>query len=116
MEAIGVYVRALRTESGLTQEALAREVSLSEKSIRNLENGTHEPKVTKLGEIIKLLRGSAVHVAQLMDPAASINQALELADEIIKQTGFTDDQRRYLEGLTPSQKQALLTVAREMQQ
>lgn len=78
MQAIGVYVRELRTQSGLTQEELACKVGLSEKSIRNLEKGAHEPKLTKLAEIVMLVRGSAAHLARLMDPSASPELATQL--------------------------------------
>jgi DNA-binding XRE family transcriptional regulator len=115
MKAIGVYVRILRDDCQLTQAELADQVSLSEKSVRNIENGTHEPKITKLVEIVALLRGSTAHIARLMPPSASIELARTLASEVIGKTGFTDEQREYLENLTPAQKRALLSVAQEMQ-
>lgn len=116
MEAIGVYVRTLRDERGFTQEGLARLVGISEKTMRNLESGRHDPKIETLAQIVTLVRGSLAHVGRLMDPSAPIELARQLADEVLSNGGFTDEQRVYLESLTPDQKRALLTVAREMKQ
>lgn len=116
MEAIGVYVRTLRDRRGFTQEGLAGLVGISEKTMRNLESGRHDPKIETLAQIVVQIRGSLAHIARLMDPAAPISLALELAGEALSDGGFTDEQRAYLESLTPEQKRVLLSVAREMKQ
>lgn len=115
MKAVGVYVGVLRTEQGITQEAMAQRAGISEKTLRNLESGRHEPKLTKLADIVELLRGSTTHVAELMRPSATVERARILAREALSGAGFTDEQRAFLEGLTPEQKAALLSVARQMQ-
>jgi DNA-binding XRE family transcriptional regulator len=116
MEAIGVYVRTLRDKHGLTQEGLAGLVGISEKTMRNLESGRHDPKIETLAKIVAQVQGSLAHVARLMDPAATVEQARDLAIEALSDGGFTDEQRAYLESLTADQKRALLAVAREMKQ
>lgn len=52
MEAIGVYVRTLRDQRGFTQEGLAALVGISEKTMRNLESGRHDPKIETLAQIV----------------------------------------------------------------
>lgn len=66
MKLVGLYVGILRVDLGLSQEELAQKVHISEKTLRNLESGKHEPKVTKLEEIVNLVHGSWVHVKQLL--------------------------------------------------
>lgn len=115
MEMVGAYVSLLRGASGLTQPELAAKIGVSEKTIRNLESGRHEPKPTDLALVLNLLRGSWVHVAQLLQPSATKTLVERLAMEAIDGQGFTDEQRAFLENLTPDQKAAILAVARQMQ-
>ncbi len=115
MKAVGIYVGILRSDLGLSQDELAQKVHISEKTLRNLESGKHEPKVTKLEEIITLVRGSWLHVNQLIR-SGTPELARQLANDVIAGKGFTEEQRTLLEGLTPEQKAALLSVARQMQQ
>lgn len=116
MRLVGAYVGALRTANGLTQPELAEKVGISEKTVRNIESGRHEPKTTVLDTILDLLHGSWAHVAQLLRPGANRDLAERLAKEAIGGESFTDEQRVFLEGLTPDQKDAILRVARQMQQ
>ena len=114
MELVGAYVGVLRNARGLTQPELAEQVGVSEKTIRNIERGRHEPKTIVLDTILDLLHGSWAHVGQLLRPGASRDLAERLAKEVTEGKGFTDDQRAFLEGLTPDQKDAILRVARQM--
>lgn len=116
MELVGEYVSLLRSASRLTQVELADKIGVHVRTVRNLESGRHEPKPTDLAAVLELLHGSWVHVAQLLQPSATKTLVERLAREAISGQGFTDEQRALLEGLTPDQKAAILTVARQMQQ
>lgn len=117
MKAIGLYVGILRIECGLTQEQLAQKVHVSEKTVRNLESGRHEPKVTKLGEIVALVRGSAAHIARLMDPAAGIELARMLANEVIKNPNLATEETELvikLSGLKGHRRQTAIQVLQDL--
>lgn len=43
--ALGIFLRIIREERGLTQSVVAELIGLSEKAIRNIENGESEPKL-----------------------------------------------------------------------
>lgn len=115
MEAVGVYVRTLRDLRGMNQEALARAIGVHVRTIRNMESAKHASKPADLDAALKHLKGSWAHIARLMPPDAKLDLARELAQEAFSETGFTEEERSYLEGLTPEQKDALITVARQMQ-
>lgn len=116
MELVGVYLSALRSANGLSQPQLAEKIGVHERTVRNLETGRHEPKPTDLAEILDLLHGSWIHVSQLLRPGATKALAEKLAKDASEGKGFTEEQRAFLEGLTPEQKAALLSVAHQMQQ
>lgn len=116
MDLVGVYISTLRSANGLSQPDLAAKIGVHERTVRNTESGKHEPKPTDLAIILDLLHGSWIHVAQLMRPGATRELAEKLAKDVIDGRGFTEEQRAFLEGLTPEQKAALLSVARQMGQ
>lgn len=66
--------------------------------------------------ILKKIGGSWAHITQLAHHTATEATAQLLAQLAFEESGFTDEERVFLEGLTPAQKQALLAVARQMQQ
>lgn len=117
MKAIGLYVGILRIECGLTQDQLAVAAHISPKTVRNLESGRHEPKVTKLGEIVALVRGSAAHIARLMDPMASIELARMLANEVINNPNLATEETELvskLSGLKGQRRQTAIQVLRDL--
>lgn len=114
MEMVGAYISALRNARGLTQPELAEKIGIHVRTVRNIESGRHEPKPTDLDTALNLLQGSWIHVSQLLRPGATRELAERLAKEATEGEGFTDEQRAFLEGLTPAQKDALLRVARQM--
>lgn len=116
MDYVGVYVAALRDSKGLTQPDFALKVGVSERTVRNIEAGRHAPRTTDLDNILDYLQGSWTHVEQLLRPGATKALAQKLAQDVINGTGFTSSERSLLENLSPEQKAALLTVARQMRQ
>src|SRR4051812_22130828 len=66
MRAAAEYLRALREARGLTQEAVARETGVVGKTVWNWETGDREIPSTKLAEFVRLVRGSAEDVIQLL--------------------------------------------------
>lgn len=115
MELVGAYISALRSATGLSQPELALKVGVSERTVRNLESGKHEPKPSDLAQILDLIHGSWLHVAQLLRPDASIATVERLVRDIQDGRGFTEEQLAFLEKLTPDQRADLLSVARQMQ-
>ena len=61
---LGMKIKELRTERGITQEALARKADISLGYVTRLENGRHEPTLTTLAKIAKVLK---VKVADLLE-------------------------------------------------
>lgn len=116
MEYVGAYISELRSANGLTQPELAAKIGVHERTVRNMESGRHESKPTDLAAALDLLHGSWIHVAQLLRSSADAALARKLAADAVKGTGFTDEQRAFLENLTPDQKAALLSVAHQMRQ
>lgn len=62
--AFGLRLREVRTERGLSQEALARRTDLHTTAIRRFERGAREPRLTT---ILRLARGLEVPPSSLMD-------------------------------------------------
>jgi transcriptional regulator with XRE-family HTH domain len=114
MEYVGEYVSELRGLRGLNQAQLAEKIGVHERTVRNLETAKHEPKPSDLDTALAFLQGSWAHVAQLMRPGATLDLARRLAHEAFSGVGFTEEQRLFLENLTPEQKKTLLDVARQM--
>jgi putative transcriptional regulator len=59
-----VRLRTLRLKKGLTQDALAKKVGVTRGYLARLEMGRHDPPLSRLRKIAKVL---AVTVAQLVD-------------------------------------------------
>ena len=79
---IGRRIRALRTERGLTLEALAAEIGRAPSQVSVIENGKRE---LKLGELQKLARILGVTLDELLSPEPpSKRAALEIALERIQ--------------------------------
>jgi transcriptional regulator with XRE-family HTH domain len=116
MDLVGTYISTLRSATGLSQPDLAAKIGVHERTIRNMERGTHEPKPTDLALVLEILHGSWIHISQLLSPSATKALAEQLAKDVIDGRGFTEEQRIFLETLTPEQKAALLSVARQMRQ
>lgn len=117
MKRVGVYVAILRAQKQLTQPDLADRVDLSLRTIRNIEAGRHDPKTLALFRAVKdILGGSWDHIAELLKPEATIERARELAKRAIDGDVITDDERSFLESLTPEQRKLLLDAARGLKQ
>lgn len=116
MELVGVYISTLRGARGVSQIELADRVGLSEKTIRNIEAARHALKLDDLDSILEVIGGTWSHIMQLAQPRADEGLARQLAEIAYAGDGFTEEERAYLEGLTPAQKRALLAVARQMKQ
>lgn len=67
MIAVSVYIRLLREASGLSQEQAAANAKISAKTLGRWEKGEteHEPGVTKLKQLVKVIGGSPKDALQL---------------------------------------------------
>lgn len=66
MQAVGIYLRELRTAEGLTQEQAGRRGGVSTKSVERWEAGKTEPALTDLIAYVKALRGDVRRVVALL--------------------------------------------------
>ena len=68
MIAVSVYIRLLREASGLSQEQAAANAKISAKTLGRWEKGEteHEPGVTKLKQLVKVIGGSPKDALQLL--------------------------------------------------
>lgn len=68
MMAVSVYIRLLREASGLSQEQAAANAKISAKTLGRWEKGEteHEPGVTKLKQLVKVIGGSPKDALQLL--------------------------------------------------
>lgn len=68
MVAVSVYIRLLREASGLSQEQAAASAKISPKTLGRWEKGDteHEPGVTKLKQLVKVIGGSPKDALQLL--------------------------------------------------
>jgi transcriptional regulator with XRE-family HTH domain len=57
-------IRELRTEQGLSQEALAKKAGLSREYLARLETGKHDPSVSTVERLAKALK---VKVGKLLE-------------------------------------------------
>jgi len=57
-------LKGLRTERGMTQEALARKAKMSREYVARLEAGQHNPSLSTLTQLAKALK---VKVAELLE-------------------------------------------------
>lgn len=106
MQAVGVYLRALRARQKLTQGKLAELVGVTGNTIWRIEAGEQEPKIALLAAILTTLRGRIEDIQQLVnDKEATPHEAEQLADQALvihDQTAAllklanTDEKRRAL--------------------
>ena len=61
---VGMRLKELREEEGLTQEALAKRIPMSRAYLSRLEMGLHDPSLSKLQAIAKAL---GVKVGRLLE-------------------------------------------------
>jgi transcriptional regulator with XRE-family HTH domain len=66
MQAVGIYLRSLREQAELTQEAAAALVGMSGKTVERWEAGKHEPALTTLRAYVKALSGSVERAITLL--------------------------------------------------
>lgn len=66
MQAVGTYLRELRTAAQLTQDKAAELIGVDKKTIERWEKGEHEPKATTLQEYVQALRGSVQRALNLL--------------------------------------------------
>lgn len=100
METVAPYLRALRTEAGLTQTEAAKRVGISYKTVERWEAGKHEPPASELAAYVKALGGEVTRVLRLLLDADA--------------APLTSEDETWFASLSPEQKQkarALLDVA-----
>jgi len=117
MVAVGIYIKYLREDQGISQEDAGKAIGMSDRIISAWEKNQHQPRVEQLYELVQYLGGVWDDITVLMRKDAKTEDALSLAKKRRSgDIGFTPEQRAYLESLTPAQKAALLAVAEQMRQ
>ena len=51
----GARIRALRRERGMTQEDLAEAIGMSDRTVRNIERGSHPTTLATIGRLAEAL-------------------------------------------------------------
>ena len=75
-EELGGIIRSARNQLGLTQEELARLVSLTRTSITNIEKGRQKVSSHLLVELSEVLNFSLANLPQVRDEHARLFQAM----------------------------------------
>lgn len=115
MATVGIYLKYLREDQGLTQEQAGDAIGMSDRIVSAWEKGRHQPKVEQLYALVEYLGGVWDDITILMRKGSRKDEALELAKRRRSgDRGFSGEERAYLESLSPEQKAALLAVARQM--
>lgn len=86
MQAAGAYLRALRVESGLTQDEVADRLRIADLTLRRWEQGYNRPGLASLTALLDLLKGQIAHFQQLLtDKKATADDGAELARRWIRE-------------------------------
>lgn len=115
MATVGAYLQELRNAQNLTLKAVADGLGVSDRIVSAWEKGEHAPKIDVMPGLLKKLRGAWEDVSRLMAEELSEAEARDIAKRRLAWGGLTDEQKAFLEQLTPDQRDALLTFARQMQ-
>ena len=114
MTAVGVYLQELREAQRLTLKAVAESLGVSDRIVSAWEKGEHTPKIDVMPKLLARLRGAWEDVSVLMGEGASEEAARDLAQRRLGGGHLTDEQRAFIEGLSPDQLAAILAVAKQM--
>ena len=80
---VGIQIRNLRTEAGLTQSRLAEFVGVSDEHISRLERGEKTPSLGMIGRIAEALQVPPSRLFQFELPSSPPSE-----DERLKRLGF----------------------------
>lgn len=115
MNAIGEYLKTLRTEQNKTLDAIAEAIAVSDRIISAWEKGRYDVRVGVMNDLLLELNGSWADIENMQAKRMTPEQGRALALRRIREgRGFTADQRALLEDLPQEQKEALLQVANQM--
>jgi len=115
MNAIGVYLKTLRTEQQKTLDAIAEAIAVSDRIISAWEKGRYDVRIGVMNDLLHELNGSWADIEAIQSKHMTDEQGRALALRRIREgRGFTADQRALLEDLPQEQKEALLQVANQM--
>lgn len=115
MIAVGVYLRAVRTGRDIQQEALADQLDIAVRTIRNIETGSHPPRSDHLLLVAQAIGASLSHIGRLMKPEATETLARCLASLQLNGQTLTDAEMEQLEGMSNDQLRKLIAFATDMQ-
>lgn len=99
MAHVGTYIAVRREAEGLTQEALAELLGVSERIVREWEKGRHEPKIGMMRRLLRAIGGSWEDVDRLLGDDADANDALHLAArrDAVRPLRLTPNEQRLIE-------------------
>lgn len=114
MNAVGAYIGELRSRQGVTQPVLAAHLEVSDRIVRDWEQGKHEPKIGAMTALLEFLHGSWEDVSLLMRGETSIEEARQLARARLSTPVLTDEEQQFFAKLNPSQKELVARLIEEM--
>ena len=89
-KSVGKRIRELREKKGVSQESLARDVSVSRASLVNYENGKQP---IYLAVLYRIARGLDVEIHTLLPPLSEMQLAAE-PDQQLNQAGNLQDEEK----------------------
>ncbi len=91
MQAVGAYIRELRTRQGMTVNEIVLATGLNQTYIWRIESGeTDDPGLERISKIVEAVRGRGDHIVKLfLHPQPSDAYIQELAREAL----LTEEQR-----------------------
>lgn len=116
-QAAGAYLQELRNAGGLSREAVARQLRTSDSQVERIELGQTNTRGSVWFEFARIVGANLYHLAALLtDERATRDDGVALAHEALQSSMLTDEERRYLESLSPEARRAVLELARRMRQ
>lgn len=116
MEAVGAYIRVMAKQRNMTIVAVSRQANVAPNYIWRLEHGdTETPSFEVVAALVAAVQGSMEDVRRLLTERAGVARADALAISRVLGGGLSEEQRAYLESLSPEQLEAIVELARKMQ-
>lgn len=126
MKAVGLYLRTLRDDLGMSRGAVAKQLRTDDSQIERIENGQIDTRSSLLFRFVELVQGRLEDIRGLIlgepdSPDLGRNAARDwiaqgkkgTEDIVATIASLTEEERLILARLNPDQRQALLNLARQ---
>lgn len=115
MTNVGVYLKTLRDEHGLTLDDVANAAGVTDRAVAAWEKGKNTPSIENIRGALGILKGAWEDIVDLLKAGKTAQDARDLAKWRAKNpVVLTDDERALLDSLSPEQRRALFEHIRTM--